>query len=158
MTQSTPCPQQTGTFTSVLASAQALGEEGGDSNEQLLLLLLPLPCSEHTGAQGTETKKTGAAWTSWMLPVSQGQLDPAGRPEAPTHVSISSCSDRGSQAGKHGAVPPCTTLLRQSITPSSSHSLRYQATPHTPVFQMPHGQLRSLSYPFLHFQMLEADC
>lgn len=41
MAQSTPCPQQTGTFTSVLASAQALGEAGGDSNEQLLLLLLP---------------------------------------------------------------------------------------------------------------------
>lgn len=89
MTQSTPCPQQTGTFTSVLASAQALGEEG----EQLLLLLLPLPCSEHTGAQGTETKHlvlpgpagcSQSAKDSWTLLEDQRHLHMSASPPAVT--------------------------------------------------------------------------
>lgn len=101
MTQRTPCAQQTGTFTSAPASAQALGEEGGGSNEQLLLLLLPLTCSEHTGAQGAETKHP-------VLPdpagCSQSAKDSWTLLEEQRHLRISTSPPAAPEgAGKHGA-------------------------------------------------------
>lgn len=119
MTQSTPCPQQTGTFTLVLASAQALGKEGGVSNSTPALALL----LAHR-AQGAETKHlvlprpagcSQAARDSWTLLEDQRYLHISASPPAVTEgVKLASI--------KHH-------FAETQVTPSSSCSLRYQATP-----------------------------
>lgn len=121
MTQSTPCPQQTGTFTAVLASAQALGKEGGDS---MSYCFCSCPCLALT-RRGSRCSNQAPhpAQTSWMLPVRQG----AGR----CWKTRGTCTSQPLPLQWQRQSNTKHHFAETQVTPSSSCSLRHQATPHT---------------------------